>query len=185
MTELEKIAYAKSYIDKLANGINPIDDQPAAQSDIINNVRLSRCLFYVSDILRQVIDAGGVKSPKKPSRVPFAITQDKLAEFAFSDSPIPVSEITKRINALINTDMMKPISYKYITTWLINIGALFEETDASGKAKKLPTEDGEKLGITAEMRTSPYGNYRVVLYNRDAQQFVIDNIDAIIACANS
>ena len=28
MTELEKIAYAKSFIDKLANGINPLDDMP-------------------------------------------------------------------------------------------------------------------------------------------------------------
>ena len=27
MTELEKIAYAKSSIDKLANGINPIDER--------------------------------------------------------------------------------------------------------------------------------------------------------------
>ena len=26
MTELEKIEYAKSFIDKLANGINPLDD---------------------------------------------------------------------------------------------------------------------------------------------------------------
>ena len=28
MTELEKITYAKSFIDKLANGINPLDDTP-------------------------------------------------------------------------------------------------------------------------------------------------------------
>lgn len=28
MTEIEKIAYAKSFIDKLANGINPLDDTP-------------------------------------------------------------------------------------------------------------------------------------------------------------
>ena len=38
MTELEKMQRAKMYIDKLANGINPIDDRPAADSDIINNV---------------------------------------------------------------------------------------------------------------------------------------------------
>lgn len=56
MTELAKMQRAKMYIDKLANGINPIDDTPAADSDIINNVRLSRCLFYASDVLRQVID---------------------------------------------------------------------------------------------------------------------------------
>lgn len=52
MTELEKIAYAKTYIEKLANGINPLTDQPVPDSDSINNVRISRCLFYVSDILR-------------------------------------------------------------------------------------------------------------------------------------
>ena len=38
MTELEKIEYAKSFIDKLANGINPIDNKPASEGDIINNV---------------------------------------------------------------------------------------------------------------------------------------------------
>ena len=52
MTELEKIAYAKSFIDKLANGINPVDDSPVPETDIVNNVRLTRCFFYVSDILR-------------------------------------------------------------------------------------------------------------------------------------
>ena len=56
MTELEKIAYAKSFIDKLANGINPLDDTPVPEDDIVNNVRLSRCFFYVSDLLRQVYD---------------------------------------------------------------------------------------------------------------------------------
>lgn len=69
MTELEKIAYAKSFIDKLANGINPIDDQPVAEYDVVNNVRLTRCFFYVSDILRQVIENGGTTPPKKKQRV--------------------------------------------------------------------------------------------------------------------
>ena len=73
MTELEKIAYAKSFIDKLANGVNPIDDSTIPDGDVVNNVRLSRCFFYVSDILRQVIENGGItpapivkeKKPKK------------------------------------------------------------------------------------------------------------------------
>ena len=56
MTELEKIEYAKSFIDKLANGINPLDDTPIPDGDIANNVRLSRCFFYVSSILQKEID---------------------------------------------------------------------------------------------------------------------------------
>lgn len=55
MTELEKIERAKMYMDKLANGINPIDDTMAPDDDLINNVRLSRCFFFVSDVLRQVM----------------------------------------------------------------------------------------------------------------------------------
>ena len=39
MTELEKIAYAKSFIDKLANGINPLDGTPIPDDDVANNVR--------------------------------------------------------------------------------------------------------------------------------------------------
>ena len=58
MTEVEKIAYTRMYIEKLANGINPLTDQAVPDTDLINNVRISRCLFYVSDLLRQLEDQG-------------------------------------------------------------------------------------------------------------------------------
>ena len=65
MTELEKIEYTKGFVDKLAEGINPIDGTPIAEGDLLNNVRISRCMYYVSDILRRVIENGGTES-KKP-----------------------------------------------------------------------------------------------------------------------
>ena len=60
MTELETMIRAESYIRKMADGINPITNEPAADDDMVNNVRITRCLYYVSDILRQVIDNDGV-----------------------------------------------------------------------------------------------------------------------------
>ena len=66
MTELEKIEYAKGFMDKLANGINPLDGTPIPDGDIVNNVRLSRCFFYVSDILRRVIENGGTELVRPP-----------------------------------------------------------------------------------------------------------------------
>lgn len=56
MTEKELLIHAKNYIDKLANGINPLTGEPVADDDIVNNVRISRCLFYVSSVLKSVID---------------------------------------------------------------------------------------------------------------------------------
>ena len=58
MTELETLERAKMYMEKLANGINPIDGSVIPDEDIVNNVRLSRCFFYVSDVLRQVMRRG-------------------------------------------------------------------------------------------------------------------------------
>lgn len=66
MTEIEKIAYAKSFIDKLANGINPIDGSVIAATDTVKNERLSKCFFYVSDILQKVIENGGLEKDEKP-----------------------------------------------------------------------------------------------------------------------
>lgn len=36
MNEVEKIEYAKSFIDKLASGINPLDETPIPEGAVIN-----------------------------------------------------------------------------------------------------------------------------------------------------
>lgn len=184
MTELEKIAYAKSFIDKLANGINPIDDQPVAEYDVVNNVRLTRCFFYVSDILRQVIENGGITPPKKKAKSSFGITQEQLAQYPYSEIPISVSEIAKKINALVDTEHIKQLSYKQLTGWLLSINALVEQPTINGKSQKRPTETGRQLGISLETRNGMNGKYQVVVYNKEAQTFILDNIDAIIALEN-
>ena len=68
-----------------------------------------------------------------------------------------------------------------VTTWLIEIGALEVITTADGKNTKLPTERGTELGILTEKRMGQRGEYTVVVYNIEAQRFIIDNIEAIIA----
>ena len=85
MTELEMIERAKMYMDKLANGVNPIDDTLAPEEDIINNVRLSRCFFFVSDVLRRVIENGGTepaRAKKRPPKVPLDIPFEARARLA-------------------------------------------------------------------------------------------------------
>ncbi len=107
MTELEKIAYAKSFIDKLANGINPLDDTPIPEGDIANNVRLSRCFFYVSSILQREIDSERRKESKakKAERLPFSITHEQLEQFEYSSMPISASAMGKKINWLVREEI--------------------------------------------------------------------------------
>ena len=43
--DLELLKHAKSYIEKMANGINPLTGEKIPNNELINNVRISRCLF--------------------------------------------------------------------------------------------------------------------------------------------
>lgn len=181
MTELEKIAYARSYIQKLANGINPVTGQEVPEEDVVNHIRISRCLFYVSDILGQVVENGGVSVRKRKVRkLPFQLDMQARESFRYSEAPIPISEITRRINELIRPEEMTKLSYRHILEWLIEIGLLVVVPDASGKAIRKPTSSGEDIGITVEHRQSPRGPYTVVVYSRAAQEFILDNLDGAI-----
>lgn len=179
MNEIEKMKLAKIYVDKLANGINPIDNTIAADSDIINNIHISRCLFYVSDILEQVINNNGIIGKAK-KKLPFFISEEDISRFIPSDTPITISEITNRINELADLTLCKRLQSSVITSWLVNIGAMKEIIADSGKNVKRPTEQGADLGIFTEKRFGMNGMYTVVLYKKEAQQFIADNIEAII-----
>ncbi|MBQ8850059.1 MAG: hypothetical protein IJ011_07005 [Clostridia bacterium] len=183
MTDLEKIAYTKTFIDKLANGINPLDDTPIPEGDIANNVRLSRCFFYVSDILRQVIENGGVERPAKKAKErkqAFALTEEQRSALEVSEVPTYVSAIAERINSLVDLTTTKKLSAATINNWLVSVRLLEYGVDAYGKNKKLPTEQGREIGIYSEERVGTYGSYTAILFNSAAQQFIYDNLDAII-----
>ena len=184
MTELEKIAYAKSFIDKLANGINPLDDTPIPDGDIANNVRLSRCFFYVSGILQKEIERESKKEKreKKSQLVDFSITYEELQNFEYSSKPISATVLAKKINQLVERENMRKLSYRQITGWLLNIGMLEYKDIGNGKMKRQPTQQGEDIGIVLEFWESGQGRkYPVIMYSEAAQRFIIDNIDAVIA----
>ena len=178
MTEIEKIAYAKGFLDNLAEGINPLDGTLLPEGDIVNNVRISRCLFYVSDVLRQVIENGGTERKKR--RLDLTLTPEQLAAFPYSDVPIKVSEIVARIKALAGEENVR-FSAVRITNWLLSIGALAETSEGYEKNTRVPTQSGRELGLIGEDRTNMRGGtYCLVLYSRKAQEFIIDNFEAIL-----
>lgn len=185
MTELETMERARMYMEKLAKGINPIDDSIVPEEDVINNVRLSRCFFYVAEVLQRVIEDGGTKPQKKVRKTPFFLPAERREAFAYSQTPIPILELTKRINGLIRDADMKLLTYRSIRDWLTSLEMLKDVLDADGKSTKRPTGRGESMGILLEARSGRNGPYFVVVYTLAAQHFILDNLDAIIAFDNA
>ena len=178
-TELEIMIHAKTYLDKLANGINPLTDGVLPETDVVNQVRISRCLFFVSDVLRQVIDQGGLRRTPKAVKIPFELSAEQVSRFQLFERPAYISAITERINSLSENENMRRLSHRSIMTFLEREGYLVQFRDSQGRTKREPTDRGIGLGISTEERTGPYGDYKVVLYDRNAQQFILDHMNQI------
>ena len=67
---------AKMYMDKLAQGVDPITNQTIPEDSVLNNVRLARCFFYVSGVLEQVINNGGTVG-QRVKTLNFSITPEQ------------------------------------------------------------------------------------------------------------
>ena len=180
MTELERLQQAKDCLLQLANGVNPLTGREAPASDLINQVQISRCLFYASDVLRQVIEAGGL-SKGKQKKLPFDLPPEMRGRFALSDRPVTISQIAQGLNDLVDLERVQQLKVTSLTTFLMRSGLLYEYEKPDGKKQKLPTESGVALGLSVEDRDSQNGPYTVVTYSRAAQQLLLDNLDSIIA----
>ena len=182
MTEQEKLQCAKYYIDCLANGRNPLDGTPIPEQDIVNQVKISRCLFYVSDVLRKQIDSIENKADRSAGKhkLPFHITEEEQLRYEPSRTPIPASVIGHKVNEILREKGMRKVTYRAITTWLASVGLLEEEKIANGKSRMVPTASGIAMGITTEIRMGGNGEYPCVVYNENAQNFVIENLNEIM-----
>ena len=185
MTELEKIAYAQSFILKLANGVNPIDNTPIPDGDVAKNPRLSKCFFYVSDVLEQVCTNSAI-SLTDPSALgrrrkrAFSLPSERLDEFEYSKRPITLAEMHRRLLYLAADESnMKKLKKSKIVKWLITYGFL-ESHDVDGKNILHPTEAGSEIGIIFNDGRSPLGDeYNFLTLTLNAQHFIIDSFKSI------
>lgn len=146
MTEQEILCRAKEYIDKLANGIDPLTDTPVSENDIVNHIRIARCLFYVSDVLGRVIANGFLSKTRRPPKQPFSITEDALAKLEYSDAPIPLSHFLQRLNTLINQDAMQKLSYHPVRSWLVRAASWKRRTGGTENQNSAPRNWGRRSG---------------------------------------
>lgn len=175
MTDLEIMQRAKMYIDALAQGIDPLTNQAVPQDSTLNNVRLARCFFYVSDVLGRVIANGGLIG-EKPKLADFSIRAEELARVPISPEPIRLTQLTQAVSNTVGNPQMKKLSANLISNWLLEKGFLEKQTGADGKSARVPTQNGLRLGLSTQLRQSQYGAYQAVLYNPQAQQFVLDHL---------
>lgn len=167
-----KLQVAIDWINKLANGMNPIDGKVLPDSDAVNNVHIARCLFYVSSLLEGL---GKKKSSQqKQYELEFQFTPE-MADKVYISERTGIAVFVKEINKVI-PDNMQPLTATKVTQWLVSIGYLEEMERGDGHKYKAPTELCTSIGISSVWREGTHGQYLAISYDANAQHFILENL---------
>jgi ATP-dependent DNA helicase RecQ len=91
-----------------------------------------------------------------------------------SKEPVTVSAIADRINCLFILKDIKKLTGAKINEWLLNECYISVAEDENGNDVKLPTKQGEAIGISTENRNIRGKMCMINLYNENAQKMIID-----------
>lgn len=183
MKDYEMLYTTKLYLQKLSNGVNPLDGTDLPQESFLNDINLCRSFRFAEDLLDQVIrNNGTVKTLPNSRKEPFRITEEQRNRIQVSEEPVGVAVIAQRITDWLDPNV-KSVPGVHITEWLVFNGFLTMVTEPqTGDTVKVATEDGIMEGIRTEERKTRDGRtYRKNFYNKHAQQLILDNLENIAA----
>ena len=179
--DTKKLEFSIKYIEKLANGCNPINNEPIKNESILNSPNVIRCMFFIKEVLTEVKNNNGIIGKvKKEDMLPFQY--ETLENFKYIEDKT-ISKLVGQINEPITQANIKKISVTTITKWLKNNEYLKEEKIEGFTNKcSVVTEKGQSIGLYNEIRTSKVvtnNEYLAVMYNKKAQEFIVNNLKII------
>lgn len=178
--DLTRLDVAIKYVERIADGRNPVNNVPLENNDILNNPNIIRCMYFIKDVLEAVQDNGGViggRSGKEPS-LPFPM--EILDQFSYVEDK-SITHVLNQIYEPIAEMNIKKVSVTKVTAALKEEGYLLEEPNPeTGRMRKVPSEKGGELGIYMVEREYNGRMYQSVTYNQNAQEYIVSLIRKLV-----
>jgi len=170
---------SKDYIDKLVEGINPVNGKPISTREVIYDYKVSRQLEFLSEYIKNEIkrlenNEKTKKEDEDDELMEFELTDTELKKIELSEKPISLADVCNMLNHLRPSSKMRKL--KAISA--IEVLNAFGMIDRV-RRKIIPTDEGMKLGIQFKEFQSNGATLTKVLYSKEAQQFIIDHLKEI------
>lgn len=177
----KKLETAILYIQRIADGKNPINNVAAEEDSVLNDPNIIRCMYFAKEVLEEVKKNNGYIGKKKSKKDMLEFPVESLAFFQYREDK-PVTKFVEQINEAVDTNIYQKFSYRWITQWLKKNEYLKEDFhEELQKVVTMPTEKGEQIGIRAEKKKSLNGNeYLLIVYGKEAQEFVMGHAEEIM-----
>jgi hypothetical protein len=179
---------AINLVNDLIEGTNPITKSKFEMETAFSSPEIARALFYIRNILNNdtslssIVEPDVNKTKRRTEKLRIRFDKIDFEEIDFSDFNFEentgIMKLTRNItNFLSDKQVIFDVDAKDLINWLENEGYLI--TESIDSRKHIPSPMGEALGI--EFKNINY-NGRMVkmsIYNRYAQQFIIEHLKDI------
>lgn len=176
--EFEKMEKAKNVLLKISKGVDPLSGEAIAENNFLNDPRIIRCFYFVTEVLDNVIQ--GVYR-KTGSRLPdFIITPEQKQRVTFPEGKIGVNEFSRQINQYIDTNASKKLTGMDLNKKLKKMGILTDKIIENGKTRTVINPNSAKYGLEMENRKYNGMEYEMVVINDQGKKYLLDNIETIM-----
>ena len=170
---------SKTYLDKLVEGINPINGKPISTREVIYDYKVSRQLEFLSEYLKNEIkrlenNQNTKKDDEDDELMEFELSDKELKKIKLSEKPISLADICNMLNHLRPSSKMRKLK-SISAIEVLNAFGLIDRV----RRKIIPTETGKALGIQFKEFLSNGAMLTKVLYSQAAQQFIVDHLKEI------
>ena len=170
---------SKDYLDKLVEGINPVNGKPISTREVIYDYKVSRQLEFLSEYVKNEIkrlenNEKAKKEDEDDELMEFELTDKELKKIELSEKPISLADICNMLNHLRPSSKMRKLK-SISAIEVLNAFGMIDRV----RRKIIPTEQGAALGIQFKEFQSNGATLTKVLYSMEAQQFVIDHLKEI------
>jgi hypothetical protein len=176
--EFEKMEKAKTVLLKIAKGIDPLTGEAIAETNFLNDPRLIRCFYFITEVLDDVIQ--GVYRKTRSHLPDFIITPEQKQRVTFPEGKIGVNEFSRQINQSIDINTSKKLTGVELNKKLKKMGILAEKNLENGKTRTVTNSNSAKYGFEMENRKFNGVEYEMVVINDQGKKYLLDNIETIM-----
>ena len=174
-SEFEKIAMAKSVLEKIAQGTNPANGEVIAGESFLNDPKLVRCFYFISEVLDRVLT--GLYKVKASE---FFITKEQKNRVKLPEGKIGVSTFSNCINRVIDLSLSKKLTGVELNRRLKQMGILGELKIDETKSRTVTNDKSKEFGFEMEHRIFKGLEYEMVVMNDQGKKYLLENLESIM-----
>ena len=165
----------QSSLEELANGVNPFTGEAAKEGDVLNDVRVSRCLFAASDLLKQLVSSQYKYGTKRHR---FEYDEELNANIPISSEPITMSKFLANVRLAYGKETK--FTYYDLLPFLLEKGLFTRNPE--GRPKLYASEKGKEHGLENVRREGRYGGHWQTIFHEEGQRYVIELLKEFAKC---